>query len=193
MRNEDILDFVPEFPGQREDEQVLLVLYKHWFTIFYAIAKSLLVILLSFAVPLWLGFTDFIFSFPVTAFLYYAWLVYWVGAILYDYINWFKDRYIITTQRVIEINQKGFFKRRVSEIELDKIHHITHAVLGVFATIFNYGSVSIQSAGNHDVNLDHVASPADIQEDIARLVKDVVKNNQIDPHLVDLIKSDNAL
>ncbi len=193
MRNEEIIEFIPEFPGQREDEQVLLVLYKHWFTIFYAIAKSLLVILLSIVVPIWLGFADFIFSFPVTAFLYYAWLVYWVGTILYDYINWFKDRYIVTTQRIIDINQKGMFKRRVSEIELEKVQHLTHTVLGVFATIFNYGTVVIQSAGSHDLTLDHIGSPADIQEDITRLVKDVTLHQGIDPQLIDLIKTDNTL
>lgn len=167
-----------EFPGQREHEEVSLVLFKHWYTLVEPIVRSILIILASFVVPFWLGVADWIFSYGLSATIYYAWLVFWLVAIVYDYLNWSRDRYIITTERIIGIDQRGLFSRRVSEIELDRIQNVTHAVDGLFATAFNFGTITIQSAGANDLAVRQVPRPGEIQEEITRLVKEVTRGAQ---------------
>lgn len=171
MPQSDSSDFVPEFIGQRPNEIIEIVLFKHWYFIAMPIIKALAILIVSFAIPMWLHWTSWIFSYAITAGLYYLWLVFWVGYIVYAYINWYRDRFIITNERVIDVDQKGLFSRKVSEIELDKIQNLTHSITGMFATLLNFGVVSIQSAGSSDLQLEHIADPAGIQEEITKLIK----------------------
>ena len=114
-------DFVPEFVGQREDEEVVLVLFKHWYMVVAPMLKAILIILISFVIPIWLNFANFIFSYGLTTLIYYLWLVFWIGYMIYQYINWYRDRFIITTQRLINVDQRGMLHRQVAEVELERV------------------------------------------------------------------------
>lgn len=167
----------PEFIGQREGEQVELILFKHWFFLVWPILKAILIMAVSFVIPIWLhGFT-WIFSYAVTALLYYGWIAFWFLYMFYEYLNWYKDRYIITNERIVNIDQRGLFSRKVSEIELGKIQNLTHSVTGLFATMFDFGTVVVQSAGVSDLRLEQIADPAGVQEEITHLVKSAAKHN----------------
>lgn len=179
-----------EFVGQREDEEVVVVLLKHWYTLAQPIFVCLLIIVVTFAFPLWLGITEWIFRYGITAALYYIWLVFWVVKIVYEYLSWYQDRYIITNERIVDINQKGIFSREVSEVDLANIQSLTHRIHGPAATVLNFGTVIIKSLGGDGVELRQVAYPAEVQEEITRLMKeespqpkssdiaDFLKNNQ---------------
>ncbi|MFA5010260.1 MAG: PH domain-containing protein [Patescibacteria group bacterium] len=183
-------EFIPEFTGQRETEQVELMLFQHWFMLALPLTKAFVVIIISLAVPIWLHWTSFIFSYGLTTAVYYLWLVFWICYMVYAYSNWYRDRFIITSERVIDINQRGLFSRKVSEVELNRIQNITYSVDGIFATMFNFGTIVIQSAGANDLTLKRIADPAGIQEEITRLVKAKAKDQPVTAEeLVDFIKS----
>jgi uncharacterized membrane protein YdbT with pleckstrin-like domain len=183
------IDFMPEFIGQRASEEIEIILFKHWYFIIAPIIKALVIILLSFIVPMWLHLTAWIFSYGFTTALYYLWMVFWIGYMVYAYINWYRDRFIITTERVIDVDQRGLFSRKVSEVELSKIQNITHSVDGVFATLLNFGTVIVQSAGANDLTLEHVSDPSGVQEEITRLVKTVTADKSVTAEdLIDFIK-----
>lgn len=171
--------FIPKFPGQREDEEILMIFNKHWFTVILPLVKSMVIILLSFVIPIALGSMGTIFSYAWSASIYYLWIVFWIAYILYKYYHWYRDKFIITDQRVIDIDQKGLFTRKVSEIELDKIQNTTYTVTGVFQTVFNFGTVTIQSAGNNDLSLKTIPNPASYQQEIVMLVKKVERDSII--------------
>lgn len=63
------------------------------------------------------------------------------------YFLWKKNVFFITTHRLIDIEQKGFFSRVVSEIPYDQVEDISGKVSGIFGTIFKYGDVHIQIGG----------------------------------------------
>lgn len=186
-------EFIPEFIGQRESEQVEIVLFKHWFVITVPVVKSLAIILLSFAVPMWLHWTAWIFSYGLTTAIYYLWMVFWVGYMVYAYINWYRDRFIITSERIIDVDQRGLFSRKVSEVELTKVQNITHSVNGIWATMLNFGTVIVQSAGANDLDLDQIADPAGVQEDITTLIKTVTTGKSVTAEdLIDFIKQNRT-
>ncbi len=182
-------EFVPEFIGQREGEKIELVLFHHWYFVALPIIQAITIILLSLIIPISLHWMKWIFSYGLTTLLYYTWLVFWIGFMLYRYINWYRDRFIITSERIIDVDQRGLFSRKVSELELDKVQNITHAVTGIAATMFNFGTIVVQSAGAGEIALKQVGDPAGLQEEITRLVKAASNDKPVTANeLIDFIK-----
>ncbi len=74
------------------------------------------------------------------------WLFVWMGSfgVLTDY---YLDKWIVTNERVIDINQKGFWSRRVDSLFLHRVQNVETQVSGFFGTLFGFGRVSVESAG----------------------------------------------
>lgn len=67
----------------------------------------------------------------------------------YTYFNTFYlDIWIITNDRLVDVRQNSLFSRTVAELDLYKIQDVTSEVKGVFASLFNYGNVYLQTAGS---------------------------------------------
>lgn len=177
-----------EFAGQREDEEVVMVLYKHWYTLVAPIVGSLLVIVVSFIIPIWLGIMTFIFRYGFSAGIYYLWLAGWVINIIHYYHIWNRQHYIVTTDRVISIHQKNAINRDVSEMELDKVQSLTQSMHGPAATMFNFGDITLISAGGLEVKLREIAYPAEVQEEITRLIKSAGKKQASNKNIADFIE-----
>jgi len=65
----------------------------------------------------------------------------------YSYFTTFYlDMWIITNDRFIDVRQISLFARSVSETDLYQIQDVTSEVIGLFATIFHYGDITIQTA-----------------------------------------------
>ena len=60
---------------------------------------------------------------------------------------YFLNAVIITDQRVIQNNQKGFFNYDMIEIKLEKIQDISVKIVGPIATFLDFGDLEIQTAG----------------------------------------------
>jgi len=178
-----------DFPGQREGEAVVLILQKHWFVLAWPFVKAGALITLALLLPSWGKVGFYIFNSGPLAFIYLVWIIFWASYIAYEYLNWYRDRFIITRERIINIDQRGIFTRRVSEIELDRIQDVSHEIAGAFATAIGFGTVIIQSAGSENIELQDVAQPAELQDVIVRLVKDATATPPVTvDELVDFIK-----
>ena len=74
------------------------------------------------------------------------------------WINYYLDSWIITTDRVIDIDQKSLFYREVSEFMLDRVEDVTVEVPGILATFLHYGNIRIQTAGEKPFTIYDVSS-----------------------------------
>jgi len=82
---------------------------------------------------------------------------------------WYWNAFIITSDRVIDIDQRGFFERVVSEASYDKIQDVSYKVKGVVGTVLNIGAITVQTAGtNSDLELSEVHEPQEVQHLITR-------------------------
>lgn len=75
---------------------------------------------------------------------------FFLGGWLYtfqSFIDYWLDVFILTDKRILDIEQKGLFNRTVSELRLYRTQDVTAEVKGVLNSIFDYGSVYIQTAG----------------------------------------------
>jgi uncharacterized membrane protein YdbT with pleckstrin-like domain len=64
-----------------------------------------------------------------------------------NFHNYYLSLQIVTNQRIVDIDQKGLFNREVNELPLANIQDVSHKLNGFLGTIFNFGNVIIQTAG----------------------------------------------
>ncbi len=135
-------------------ECVLKVSHRHWFDIlahFLAVITLMGTLFLSF-IMLPAFFPGLMTSEYGAFFLFIEntiVLLTWLYIFLIWIDVWF-DTWIITDDRIINIEQQGLFSREVSEIKLARIQDVSVDVRGFFQTFLNYGDVRIQSAGEEE-------------------------------------------
>lgn len=83
---------------------------------------------------------------------------------------WRKNVLLLTTHRLVDVDQIGFFEAVVSDIPYDQIEDVHGRVRGVWQTLFNYGNVVIQTGnGKVQVIVDRVKNSISIQQKINEL------------------------
>jgi hypothetical protein len=74
------------------------------------------------------------------------------------FLNWYFNVYIITTERIIDVDFISLLYKQVSEAQIAKIQDVTYTMGGLARAVFNYGDVLIQTAGELP-NFDFLAVP----------------------------------
>lgn len=143
-------------PNKRFGEEVIFHLRRHWF-IFFAL---MLIYLLIATVPfIFYSFMIYIgnaamFDGPIIApFMLVLMLSYYLLLMVFALTAWtenYLDIWTLTTARIINREQNGLFNRVISELDLTVIQDVTAEQNGFFATIFDYGNVYIQTAGERE-------------------------------------------
>ncbi|HEX8591161.1 MAG TPA: PH domain-containing protein [Candidatus Paceibacterota bacterium] len=77
------------------------------------------------------------------------WLFLWMHA-FHIITKYFLNVWVITSHRIVDIHQLGFFRRRVSSFLLLHIQDVTTNVHGIFQTIVGFGDINVETAGNSD-------------------------------------------
>ena len=164
------------FKGQRDGEEILMVVHRHWFDIlsqFFIILLMLLVVFgsLLFASPILNSMNGALsvslFLFLENIMLIGIWLLFFIV-----WIDYYFDVWIVTSERIVNIEQKGLFSRDVSELKLENVQDITVEVLGIIPTFLNYGDLYIQTAGELERFIfKHVPNPYAIKDLVMNLQK----------------------
>lgn len=93
---------------------------------------------------------------------------------------------IVTSERVIDIDQKGLFNREVNQLSLDKVQDVTYKQNSFLSVVFNFGNVIIETAGSNGVGnsetedtmngfvFNNVPNP----KIVANLISKLYQNNQ---------------
>jgi uncharacterized membrane protein YdbT with pleckstrin-like domain len=61
-----------------------------------------------------------------------------------------QNKLIISDQNVTQVSQRGIFSRQVSELSLLNVEDVTSDQNGFLPTIFNYGVLRIETAGEQN-------------------------------------------
>lgn len=85
-------------------------------------------------------------------------------------VLWELNVFMITNRRIIDIDQRGIFSRRVSEVSFAKIQDIRYNRVGFFATLLNIGDVIVQSGGSEQhLEIAGVRHPEVVKEAIVKI------------------------
>ncbi len=157
---------------QKSYEKVEYVLRRHPITF---LPKILLFLLLISTIPI----VYFIFQslFPTLFFneIFFTCSVlfasiYYLGILLFFYeqfIIFYLDMWVVTNDRIVDVEQLGLFSRTISELDLFRIQDVTTDVHGLFATVFNYGTVTVKTASNNvHIVFKNIYRPNKIREDL---------------------------
>ena len=167
------------FPGRRQEEQVILILRRHWLILVKRMIPFvfyLLVIVIFGTVgpdimaiaPFGLG-EDF-FSLGISFLFMLFWLILFIV-----WLDYYLDVWIVSDQRIINIEQFGLFNRSISELEHPKIQDVTSEVHGVISTLFNFGYIYVQTAGEKErFVFKQIPNPVEVRNIIMRLQQNAI-------------------
>ncbi len=144
--------------NQADDEEVVRTWRHHPITLVGPVLKVIAFALIPVVLLFIAGFA--MFSSPFLFVVYVVILALVLTYAAYEWVSWWGDVYILTNYRIIDVEQRGFFHRKFSEATLGKIQDISHEVSGVFATVFDFGTVLVQTAGSlPNIGLNDIAKP----------------------------------
>lgn len=143
---------IHHLPGSTLQESKITILRAHWITLIPVTLSTLIVLLLPF-----LGYIGFQQFNPELFAEEWRFTLYVLGASIFflygllfcfqTFIDYWLDVFIVTDKRVLDIEQSGLFSRTVSELRMYRIQDVTAEVKGFIHTIFDYGNIHIQTAG----------------------------------------------
>jgi uncharacterized membrane protein YdbT with pleckstrin-like domain len=62
------------------------------------------------------------------------------------WVDYYLDVWIVTSERIVSMEQKGLFSRVTAELRLSRVQDVTSIQKGKMATFLNYGQVQVQTA-----------------------------------------------
>lgn len=169
------------FEGQEKDEEILLLLRRHFITnIKWIIAAIIMVFAPSTLKFLEINFLTTL-SNNLRVVVSISWYLVIVIFIFENFLNWYFNVYIITNKRIIDIDFWGLLYRNVSEANLKNIQDVTYSVSGFYQTVFNYGDVIVQTAAERpEFDFGSVPNPAKVHDKLTDWVDLVIKGRR--PH-----------
>ncbi len=151
----------------KEDEEAIRVIRRYPLSFSFKIILAVILIALPFFLmyPLfqWRSWGLIIFALLLLIAFGYS---------LRVLVVWYFNVFIITSRRVIDIDQRGFFDRTVSGVDYSRIRDVAFHTKGLLQTIFHYGTVLIEIAGtNVRLEIRNIKNPQEVQEIINNLAK----------------------
>ncbi|OGL71969.1 hypothetical protein A3C17_01015 [Candidatus Uhrbacteria bacterium RIFCSPHIGHO2_02_FULL_53_13] len=165
-------------PNHRPGEKTVLFLRRHWiavfrlvgFTAIAAIAPIGLLWLLSELFPTLLVVPTSNAIATVFISIYYLAVV---TFFFQEFIDYYLDTWVVTTERIINIEQHGLFHRVASEMHLAMVQDVTATVRGALRTFLDYGDVHIHSAGPiQQFRFRDIANPERVRQVVQQLTED---------------------
>ncbi len=161
------------FKEQFDDEEVLLVFRKHPIVmrkglVFASVALlvgplyTLILTYVKTANPPTMTFFGLSFLFSILLCVV-VFLPYWIG--------WYFSVYIVTNQRLMQINQKGLFHRSMVGLGLNQIQMVNYEIAGFQETVLGYGTIMIQTFVG-SLTIHEVHHPAKIQKELLEILRD---------------------
>lgn len=93
-------------------------------------------------------------------------------------VEWRMNVFVLTSQRILHVRQRGFFSRAVAEAALGKVTDVRYTVTGIIQTALSLGSVEVQTAGEgENMKLDGIRRPQAVQQRITDTLQQVKPND----------------
>lgn len=160
------------FEGQRANEEVVYVFRRHILTSIKGFFFLIIMAVFGFLPQL---------MWPENQMMVFVWMGAVVIGLLgmgYSYLLWYFSFYIVTNQRLRQTRQKGLFKKTVVDLSLENIQSASFGIPGMFGSMFDYGTILIQT-GAGDLVLSMVSHPEKVYNEIENARHDVQPQEQL--------------
>lgn len=152
-----------EFEGQHEGEEVLFVFRRHIIAMRRGFYELLIPLAITSVPPLIWSDNLWLFLLPIGGLI--------LGLVLFSYrfMQWFFTVYVVTTERIRQTTQTGFFGRDVVELRLSKIQNISYNIPGFTGEVLKFGTIVIQTFVG-DLVIHKVEHPSEIYNKLQDVV-----------------------
>jgi len=160
-----------QFDWIRDDEWVIAVVQRHWARLLSQ--TGALVAILFFLIPaiIALIITGGPAGLVIAAILSLPILGLCLG-IIWQFVNWRDDFFVVTTQRVIHIERVGPFSTQQEESALDNIEDLYEIQPGFAANLLGYGNLVLQTAGETvDIDMSYIPQPGEMRRLISQQIE----------------------
>ena len=164
------------FETQEGNEKIILLLRQHFVTNVPWIVVAVVLVLLPLAIPL----LTLAFGLPWQTqlvgrwygWLLWSWYLFVFGFVFTRFLWWYFNIYVVTNERVVDIDFVGLLYKRVSDAHLSKIQDVTYDVRGFIGVLFHYGDVYVQTAAEErEFDFHAVPHPDRVASKITELVR----------------------
>jgi uncharacterized membrane protein YdbT with pleckstrin-like domain len=133
-----------KFENQEAEEKLIILLRRHAITNF----SWILITAILIAAPFFYQFFPLFDFLPkhYLPILFLGWYLLIVAFAFENFLLWFYNIYIITDERVIDVDFYHILYKEISDAKIDKIQDVSYNQRGIFQAMFNYGDILIQTA-----------------------------------------------
>ena len=166
-----------KFVTQQQDEEIVLLLRAHPITNAGWIILATIMIL----VPTLLEIIG-IFAGAPARFLFVGKMTWYLMTWAYAFerfLNWYYSIFIVTNERIVDVDFYNLMSRVVTHVNLNHIEEPVMGQRGFGATLFNYGHVLVQTAGEKQtVECAGCPWPSKVVDIINRLSEELEKRRE---------------
>jgi uncharacterized integral membrane protein len=164
---------IKSFEGQFDDEDVVFIFRRHPLII----RKGLIISMSSWLIgPLAILVLTYVRpNDPPSMVAFFlaliASIIFGSLLILPWWISWYFSVFIVTTQRFVQISQKGLFHTSFSDMSLKQIQQVNYEIAGLQQTLLGFGTIKMQTYIGELVIHD-VPHPAKIQRKLVQVLRE---------------------
>jgi len=164
------------FQAQKKDESIVLFLRPYYLTnlpwVLFGIFLIFLPLIIAKIFPMF-GINFFssgiVSHFAITYIVFYYLMIF--SYLLISFLTWFYNIFILTADRIVDITYSDIVVYNVSETKLTHVEDVGYSQTGVIPTLFNYGNLSAQTAGEmENFEARSIPNPKEATDIIASLI-----------------------
>lgn len=149
------------FDSQLNEEKIVLLLRRHPITQ----VKKIALAIVFFFLPILFFSSPLLEFFPprYKVALVLGWYLILTSFVLQSFLVWFFNVFIVTDERIIDVDFSNLIYKNISSAKIDNIEDITIETGGVMASVVDYGTIYIQTAGEKpEIEFEDVPQPAKV-------------------------------
>lgn len=176
------------FDSLNQDEVVFILIRRHVIKNTYWIVRSLI---MSIIPPIFIFITNSLGSgqgtlqkfAPIEGWLiiFIGWYMITLAMAVYSYLSWFYNVWIVTSERIIDIDFMPLIGRKISETALENVQDVTEMSAFFLASAFNYGNMVLQTAAEQrQFEFRYAPNPSWLRDkilDLANIRKQILNLN----------------
>jgi len=163
------------FETQEKQEVIILFLRQHLIMLIpWLVIGVVLFLVPTILFPIAHAFLSKSWTIPVgyTIVGTVFWYVLSFGFVLSKLLFWFFNIFIVTNERIIDIDFINLLHKDIAETQLERVQDISYKTSGILATMFNFGDVTIQTAGElPNFIFERVPKPSEVVDVISDAAK----------------------
>ena len=183
-----------EIPSFEHGEGTVITVRRHWFVLLRDVVYLFIMYLLPLIAYVFLvnlpaitagtaaeaTVPNFSLSPGLLLFLVALWtFLMWIR-LFSVWTDYYLDTWIVTTKRIIDIDQEGFFRRSVGSFPIIRIQDVTFTYHGLISSILDFGTIHVETAGSNtnEFKIEDIPNPKGLRDVINKELDRVLESQE---------------